>query len=51
MGIIYEYMVIDRGDSFYICLGADTMFDIGTYGIEVIKKWVNENQVKGKLEE
>lgn len=51
LGIVYEYMVIDRGDSFYIYLGSDTMADYGTYGIEAVKKWVNENQVNGKLEE
>ena len=37
LGIVYEYMVIDRGDSLYICMSSDTMFDIGTYGIEAIK--------------
>lgn len=51
LGIVYEYMVIDRGDSFYICMGADTMADYGTYGIEAVKKWVNVNQVNGKLED
>lgn len=51
VGIVYEYMVIDRGDSLYICMSSDTMFDIGTYGIEAVKKWVNENQVNGKLED
>lgn len=50
LGIVYEYMVIDRGDSFYICMGADTMADNGTYGLEDVKKWVNVNQVNGKLE-
>ena len=40
VGIVYEYMVIDRGYSLYICMSSDTMFDIGTYGIEAVKKWV-----------